>query len=203
MSEKFVVASNNAHKIDEFKRILSSLDIEVISAREAGVDLSSVEETGKSFAANAALKALYTFDRCGLPCIADDSGLCVDALNGRPGIYSARYGGENSTDDDKIALLLAELSKVDEKDRTAYFTCSICCILGENDVIAVEGRCSGSIGFEKIGENGFGYDPVFIVDNGKTFAELTDDEKDLYSHRGNALRKLHRVLEERKDFDLC
>jgi len=203
MSEKYVVASNNANKINEFKRILSSLDIEVISAKEAGVDLSSVEETGRTFAENATIKALYTFDRCGLPCIADDSGLCVDALDGRPGIFSARYGGENSTDDDKIALLLAELSNVEEKDRTAYFTCSICCILGENDIIAVEGRCLGTIGHEKKGDNGFGYDPVFIVDNGKTFAELSDDEKDSYSHRGNALRKLHRVLEERKDFDLC
>lgn len=199
MAQKFVIASNNAHKIDEFKRILSTLDIEVISAKEAGVDFSDVEETGTTFAENSEIKAMYAFEKCGLPCIADDSGLCVDALDGRPGIYSARYGGENSTDDEKIALLLTELKDVKKKDRTAHFNCSICCVLSKEDIITAEGKCEGFIGFEKKGENGFGYDPVFYLENGKTFAELTAEEKDSYSHRGNALRKFYTLLKERKD----
>lgn len=199
MAKKFVIASNNAHKIDEFKRILSTLGIEVISAKEAGVDFSCVEETGATFAENSKIKAMYAFEKSGLPCIADDSGLCVDALNGRPGIYSARYGGENSTDDEKIELLLSELRDVEKKNRTAHFNCSICCVIDKEDIITAEGKCEGFIGFEKKGTNGFGYDPVFYLENGKAFAELTAEEKDSYSHRGNALRKFYILLKERKD----
>ncbi|MBQ2687643.1 MAG: RdgB/HAM1 family non-canonical purine NTP pyrophosphatase [Clostridia bacterium] len=199
MADKFVIASNNAHKIHEFKRILSTLGVEVLSAKEAGVDFSNVEETGETFAENARIKALYAFKECGLPSIADDSGLCVDALNGRPGIYSARYGGENSTDDEKIKLLLSELSNVELKDRTAHFICSICCVISENDIVTVEGKCQGFIGNQKKGKNGFGYDPVFYLDNGKSFAELDSAEKDLFSHRGNALRNFYTLLKERKD----
>ena len=199
MAEKFVIASNNAHKIDEFKRILSPLDIDVISAKEAGVDFSDVEETGLTFAENAKIKALYAFEKSGLPSIADDSGLCVDALDGRPGIYSARYRGENSTDDEKIHLLLSELKDVEKDRRTAHFNCSICCVFAENDVLELEGKCEGFIGFEKKGENGFGYDPIFFLPNGKAFAELKAEEKDIYSHRGNALRKFYTLLKERTD----
>lgn len=201
MAEKFVVASNNAHKIMEFKRILSTLNIEVISAKEAGIDFSDVEETGQTFAENSKIKAMYAYEKCGLPCIADDSGLCVDALNGRPGIYSARYGGEDSTDNEKIQLLLSELSDIEKNDRTAHFICSICCVIDNDDIIDVEGRCEGFIGFEKKGTNGFGYDPVFYLDNGKSFAELSSEEKDFYSHRGNALRNLYCLLKERKDLN--
>lgn len=199
MARKFVIASNNAHKIQEFKRILLPLDIEVVSARDAGVDFSDVEENGTTFSDNAKIKALYAFNACGLPSVADDSGLCVDVLDGRPGIYSARYGGEDSTDDEKINLLLSELDGISESKRTAYFISSICCVMSEDDIIIAEGRCDGSIGFEKKGNNGFGYDPIFYIENGKTFAELTDDEKDSYSHRGNALRKFYDLLKERKD----
>lgn len=199
MAEKFVIASNNAHKINEFKRILSSLDIEVLSAKEAGVDFSNVEETGVTFAENAKIKALYAFEKSGLPSIADDSGLCVDALDGRPGIYSARYGGENSTDDEKIDLLLSELKNIEKENRTAYFNCSICCVFANDDILELEGKCEGYIGFEKKGENGFGYDPIFFLENGKAFAELKAEEKDIYSHRGNALRKFYTLLKERKD----
>ncbi len=201
MAGKFVIASNNVHKIAEFKRITASLGVDVISAKEAGVDFSDVEETGLTFAENSLIKAMYAYEKSGLPSIADDSGLCVDALNGRPGIYSARYGGENSTDDEKINLLLSELANVEKPDRTAYFNCSICCVISKEDVIAVEGKCEGYIGFEKKGENGFGYDPVFYLDNGKAFAELSAEEKDTYSHRGNALREFYTLLKERKDLN--
>lgn len=202
MALKFLVASNNAHKINEFKRIMSALNVEVISAKEAGVDFSSVEETGSTFAENALIKAMYAYEKTKLPSIADDSGLCVDAINGRPGIYSARYGGENSTDSEKIDLLLSELENVNKDDRTAHFNCSICCVINKDDVIAAEGRCEGYIGFEKKGDNGFGYDPVFYLENGKAFAELSADEKDLFSHRGNALRKFYTLLKERKDLNV-
>lgn len=198
-----MIASNNAHKIDEFKRILSPLGINVISARDAGVDFSNVEESGLTFAENAQIKAMYAFEKCSLPCIADDSGLCVDALNGRPGIYSARYAGENSSDTDKINLLLSELKGVAELDRTAHFNCSICCVITADDIIAVEGRCNGYIGFETKGECGFGYDPIFYIPDGKAFAELSAKEKDAVSHRGNALKKLYGILNDRKDDLLC
>ena len=201
MADKFVIASNNAHKVNEFKRILSELDIDVITAKEAGVDFSYVEETGATFAENAEIKAMYAYKECGLPSIADDSGLCVDALDGRPGIYSARYAGENSSDNEKIDLLLSELSDVEESERTAHFICSICCVIDEDNILKAEGRCEGTIGFDKKGENGFGYDPVFYVDNGKSFAELSDNEKDTFSHRGDALRKFYDLLKERKEKD--
>lgn len=199
MARKFVIASNNAHKIQEFKRILLPLDIDVISASEAGVDFSDVEENGATFAENAKIKAMYAYKACGLPSVADDSGLCVDALDGGPGIYSARYGGENSTDDEKMDFLLSELEGVNEADRTAHFISSICCVITEDDVVTAEGRCNGFIGFEKKGDNGFGYDPVFYIDNDTTFAQLTAAEKDLHSHRGNALRMFYNLLKERKD----
>ncbi len=202
MADKFVIASNNPHKIEEFNRILSALDVDVISAKEAGVDFSDVEETGLTFAENSLIKAMYSYDKTGLPSIADDSGLCVDALNGRPGIYSARYGGEDSTDAEKIDLLLSELEDVQKSDRTAHFNCSICCVISKDDVVSAEGKCEGYIGFEKKGENGFGYDPIFYLDSGKAFAELSSEEKDKYSHRGNALRKFYTLLRERKDLNV-
>ncbi len=199
MSEKFLIASNNAHKISEFRRILSALDIEVVSASEACVDFSDVDETGETFAQNSLIKAQYAFENCGLPCIADDSGLCVDALDGRPGVYSARYGGENSTDTDKINLLLSELEGVEEPNRKSRFVCSICCYIDKDDIINVEGTCEGYIGFEPKGDNGFGYDPIFYVESGKSFAELTASEKDAISHRGEALRNLYKLLKDRQE----
>ena len=201
MSTKFVIASNNAHKIQEFKRILSKLNIDVISAKEAGIDFSGVEETGTTFMENSRIKALYAFERCGLPCVADDSGLCVDALDGRPGIYSARFGGENSTDNEKIDLLLSELDGKNKEERSAHFQCSICCVIDKNNIIEAEGRCEGYIGFEKKGENGFGYDPIFYLESGVAFAELTAEGKDKYSHRGKALRKFYSLLEERTEIN--
>lgn len=190
---EFIIATNNKHKVVEIERILSPLGITAVTAGERGIDLGDVEENGATFAANAYLKAKHAFDLCHTPVIADDSGLCVDALGGRPGIYSARYGGHDSSYLDKISLLLGEMQEVPDDRRTAHFTCAVCCILDENTVIEVEGRCEGMIAHEPAGDGGFGYDPVFTV-GGKSFASLSGDEKDQYSHRGNALRKLRDAL---------
>lgn len=192
---KFIIATNNQKKLKELERILNPLGINAVSAKDEGISLDDVEETGITFAENALLKAEAAFKKTGLPSVADDSGLCVDALDGRPGIYSARYAGENATDSDKNNKLLSELKDVPKKDRTAHFTCAICCILPDGEKIEVEGRCEGSIAFEPHGNGGFGYDPIFKYSD-KSYAELSSDEKDSISHRGQALRKLKAELEK-------
>lgn len=192
---KFIIATNNPKKLKELERILNPLGINAVSAKEAGVSLGDVEETGTTFAENAFIKAEAAFKKTGLPAVADDSGLSVDALDGRPGVYSARYGGENATDTDKNNKLLCELKDVPKENRTAHFTCSVCCILPDGQKIEVEGRCDGLIAFEPFGDGGFGYDPVFLCGD-KSYAQLTDSEKDAVSHRGQALRKLKSSLEK-------
>ena len=192
---KFIMATNNAHKVIELSRILLPLDIEVVSAKEAGITLDDVEETGTTFAENAFLKAISAYKKTGMSVVADDSGLCVDALDGRPGVYSARYGGEGATDSEKNAKLLDELRNVDDANRTAHFTSAICCILEDGTRIDVEGICNGKISFEPHGKGGFGYDPIFICGD-KCYAELSGEEKDAISHRGIALRKLKAELEK-------
>ncbi len=186
---EFIIATNNQHKVVEIERILAPLGMTAVTAGERGIDLGNVVEDGDTFRANAYIKAKHAFNLCHSPVIADDSGLCVDALGGRPGVYSARYGGEDASYLDKISLLLDELKDVPDAQRTAHFTCAVCCILDENTIIEVEGRCEGEIAHAPSGEGGFGYDPVFTVD-GRSFACLTAEEKDRYSHRGNALKKL-------------
>ena len=195
---KFIIATNNQKKLKELERILNPLGINAVSAKDEGISLGDVEETGTTFAENAFIKAEAAFKKTGLPSVADDSGLCVDALDGRPGIYSARYAGENATDSDKNSKLLSELKDVPEKDRTAHFTCAICCVLPNGEKIEVEGVCEGSIAFEPHGNGGFGYDPIFKYGD-KSYAELSSDEKDLISHRGKALRKLKAELEKYLD----
>lgn len=190
---KFIMATNNSHKVIELSRILLPLGITVVSAKDAGVTLDDVEETGMTFAENAFLKADAAFKNTGMPVVADDSGLCVDALDGRPGIFSARYGGEGASDSDKNAKLLAELKDIDEDNRTAHFTCAICCILEDGTRIDVEGICNGKIAFEPHGDGGFGYDPIFMCGS-KCYAQLSGEEKDAVSHRGIALRKLKAEL---------
>ena len=192
MSE-FIIATNNKNKVIEIERILSPLGVTAVTAGERGIDLGDVVEDGDSFAANAYIKAKHAFDLCHTPVIADDSGLCVDALGGRPGIYSARYGGEDTSYLDKISLLLQEMKDVPDSERTAHFSCAVCCILDDSTVIEVEGRCEGEIAREPSGDGGFGYDPIFTV-NGRSFASLSAEEKDKYSHRGNALRMLRDAL---------
>ena len=190
---EFVIATNNEKKLFEINRILRPLSICAVTAKEKGIELGEVEENGSTFAENAYIKAINASSKCDCAVIADDSGLCVDALDGRPGIYSARYGGESSPNDKKIQMLLDELTNVEEEKRGAHFTCSICCILKNGRIIKVEDYCYGSIAYEPFGNGGFGYDPIFLV-NGKSFASLSDEEKDALSHRGNALRKLKEEL---------
>lgn len=190
---KFIIATNNAKKLAELERILKPLGIDAISAKDAGVNLDEVEETGETFAENAFLKANAAFEKTGYPAIADDSGLSVDALDGKPGVYSARYAGENATDKDRYLKLLDEMKNIPKEKRNAHFTSSICCIISEKEVIRVEGYCNGEIATEPNGNGGFGYDPVFLFD-GKSFGELTSEEKDKVSHRGEALRKLQTEL---------
>ena len=196
--KEFVIATNNKKKLTEIQRILAPLGIVPVTAGEKGIDLGDVEENGSTFAENAYIKAKAAFDKCGLPVIADDSGLCVDALGGRPGIYSARYGGHDSPYTVKIAMLLDELHGVPVEQRSAHFSCAVCCILKSGEVIAVEGRCDGEIAAAPSGDGGFGYDPVFTV-GGRSFASLSSEEKDRLSHRGDALRKLYQELHSRKE----
>ncbi|MBQ9648038.1 MAG: RdgB/HAM1 family non-canonical purine NTP pyrophosphatase [Oscillospiraceae bacterium] len=195
---KFVLATQNPKKREEMAAILSELGVEIVTEDELGVKVE-VEETGETFGQNAALKAKAVMEATGLPAIGDDSGLCVDALNGAPGIYSARYGGEGLGDKGRCELLLDALHG--KTDRRAHFETVICCVFPDGEWIAARGRCDGTIAFTPMGENGFGYDPLFfITDLRKTFAQLTPEEKAAISHRGNALRafkpKLAKYLAE-------
>lgn len=188
----FVLATNNEHKVIEMKRILNPLGIDAITQKEAGIGID-IEETGKTFEENAFLKAQAVSSACGKPAIADDSGLCVDALDGRPGIYSARYA---ETNEERIMKLLNELEG--EKNRSAKFVSAICCYFSEDDWFCVRGECRGRILLSSKGEGGFGYDPIFSP-NGEelSFAEMTAEMKDSFSHRGKSLKALERKLEER------
>lgn len=192
----FVIATNNSKKRLELDRILNPLGIQAVTAEQAGVDLQEVEETGSTFEENAELKALAACNLSGLPAVADDSGLVVDALDGAPGIYSARYAGENATDADRIAKLLREMQGIPPEERNARFVSAVCCVFPDGRKIIVRGECEGSIGQIPQGNDGFGYDPVFVTESGKTFAELTPQEKDAVSHRGIALRKLAEQLKQ-------
>lgn len=191
---RFLVATHNAKKLRELSRILEPLGIEAITDRELGQPLTEVEETGTTFEENAYLKAASACRETGLPAIADDSGLAVDALDGAPGVYSARYAGENATDAERIAKLLRELEGVPAEKRTAQFVSVVCCVFPDGRTLSVRGECPGRIGFAPRGEGGFGYDPIFEVGD-RTYAELSAEEKDAISHRGNALRKLKTALE--------
>lgn len=189
----FLIATHNMKKRDELQRILSPLGVHVLTADEAGVDLTDVEETGTTFEENALLKARSGCKEGKMPCIADDSGLCVDALDGAPGVYSARFAGEHGNDDKNNKKLLSLLSDVPSEKRTARFVSTVACVFPDGRELVVRGECEGKIGYEKRGENGFGYDPLFYVGE-CTFAEFTPEEKDAVSHRGNALRALVKAL---------
>ncbi len=194
---KFVVATNNEHKLQEIQRILLPLGIEALSQKQAGASVE-VEETGSTFEENAFLKAQAVAKATGLPAVADDSGLAVTALGGRPGIYSARYAGEGASDADRIRKLLKELEACDTQDRSAKFVSAVCCYFSEDDWFCVRGECPGVIAHAPMGEGGFGYDPVFFLpEEGKTFGQLTPQEKDGYSHRGRALRAMQEKLRDR------
>lgn len=186
--KSIILASNNKNKLKEMKEKLQPLGFEVLSQKEAGFDIE-VEETGTTFKENAILKAEAIYAKLKSAVIADDSGLEIDCLNGMPGVYSHRYAGENATDDDRINKVLKEMKNVEDNKRTARFRCLICYIDNKGEKHIFEGVVEGKIATKKQGYNGFGYDPIFICEKGKTFAELSSDEKNEISHRGRAVEK--------------
>lgn len=191
----FILATNNMKKLAEMQRILSPLGINVVTAKMLGKELEDVVEDGETFEDNAKLKARAACKEMNMPAIADDSGLCVDCLDGAPGIFSARFAGEHGNDEKNNDLLLEKLDGVPLEKRTAHYVCAICCTFPDGREIVVRGECPGVIGFERDGHEGFGYDPLFLVD-GKAFGRYTAEEKDKISHRGNALRLLTKELEK-------
>ena len=190
---KYVLATHNPGKLKEMGAILARFGVEVVSPKDLGLTVE-VEETGTTFAENAMLKAKAICAAAQLPAIADDSGLCVDALNGGPGVYSARYGGEGLDDRGRYMLLLNNMRG--QTTRAAHFACAIACAFPNGDTLTAEGRCDGTIAFAPMGEGGFGYDPVFFVpEKAKTFGQLTAEEKSAISHRGRALESFVGKLE--------
>lgn len=179
---ELIIATHNPDKILEFQRILEPLSVRVRTAQ-----LSEVEETGNTFEENARLKAESACRETGLPAVADDSGLAVDALDGAPGVYSARYAGPGAGSEACNRKLLHNLRDIPKRNRTARFVCAICCVFPNGDCITAHGECEGSVAFEEKGEAGFGYDPLFLVGE-KSFGEISGEEKDRISHRGRALR---------------
>ncbi len=191
-----VLASNNQGKLREISQLLEPFGLEIKTAAQAGFT-EDVEETGNTFEANARLKACTVAKALGLPALADDSGLTVDALGGAPGVYSARYAGPGASDTDRSSKLLKELAEVPTDKREAAFVCVMACCLPSGQVLTAEGRLEGRIALEPAGNNGFGYDPVFeLPDRGCTVAQLSAEEKNAISHRGRALRKLAKNLVE-------
>lgn len=195
---KILVASNNKSKIKELNAILGELGVECVSLSDMGIN-AEVEETGSTFFENAKIKAEAFYKIAKIPTISDDSGLEVDALNGEPGVFSARYAGEHGNDDKNNQKLLENLKNVPDDKRTAHFKTVVYLVLDENTFISAEGTVNGFILNEKRGCNGFGYDPLFFSPElKKTFAEATAEEKNAISHRGNAIRSLKKKLEQMK-----
>ena len=190
----FILATKNPNKLKEMQRILMPLGISVKCEADFDFPFDEVEENGTTFEENALLKARSASVQSGLPAIADDSGLCVDALEGEPGVYSARYSDEG-TDEANNIKLLSKLSDVEDDMRTARFVCSVCCYFSEDNYFFVNGKCEGKIAREGHGDGGFGYDPLFIVGD-LSFAEMTAEQKDKCSHRGEAMRLLCDKLKE-------
>lgn len=188
MLSMLVIATRNKNKLREFKEILKDLQIEIKCLDDFGPTPEAIED-GETFDDNAYKKAIHTAKVLGLPAIADDSGLVVEALGGEPGVYSARYAGENATDDDNCNKLLAALKGVE--NRKAHFQCVLSIAVPSGPALTYEGQCNGVIIDDKRGDNGFGYDPIFYFEEfGKSFAELTMDEKNKVSHRGKALAQV-------------
>jgi XTP/dITP diphosphohydrolase len=195
--DKIVLASGNAGKIRELADLLADLDIEVIA--QSAFAIESPEETGTTFVENALLKARYAADQSGLPAVADDSGIVVDALDGRPGVYSARYAGDDASDEDNLDLLLKELVDVPDEARGGGFHCAAALVFpgNQHEPVVVEAAWRGMILRERRGTGGFGYDPVFFdTEAQKTGAEMSREEKNAVSHRGKAFRRLCDLLRE-------
>ncbi len=193
--ERVVLASSNAGKLADFRRLFAGAGFELMSPAELGVTLT-VNESGTTFAENARLKARAAYEATGLPALGDDSGLCVYALGGRPGVLSARYAGPGADDRANNAKLLAELEGV--RDRRAAFVCVLALVLPGGEELVAEGRCEGTIAPAERGTNGFGYDPIFYCEElGATFGEISPEEKNARSHRGAAARSLLAELRRR------
>ena len=194
----FLIATHNMKKREEMSRILKPIGVNVLLAEEVGIELTDAEETGTTFEENAFIKAESGCRESNMPCIADDSGLSIDALDGAPGVYSARYSGGHGNDDKNNELVLKNLEGVPMDKRTARYVAAICCVFPDGRKITVRGECEGKIDTKMTGTGGFGYDPMFLPDayEGRTMAELSADEKDSISHRGKALRLLSKQLEE-------
>ncbi len=194
---KIVLASKNPHKLVEISKITQRFGFELVLQSELGLDIE-VEETGTSFEENSLIKARAVMEATGLPAIADDSGICVDALNGQPGIYSARYGFDDSLDDQgRLQLLLKNTEHVPDGQRQAQFVCVITFVTPEGRVIQARGEVHGQLLRQPAGQGGFGYDPIFYYPPfGKTLAEVSDEEKNRVSHRGVALTILNEKLKE-------
>ena len=194
---KVVLASKNKHKLVEISKITEKFGIELILQSELGVDID-VEETGTTFEENSFIKAEAVMKATGLPALADDSGIAVDALNGEPGVYSARYGFDDPLDDwGRLQLLLKNTEQVPDGRRQAQFVCVITMVTPENQVIQARGEIHGELTRAPRGENGFGYDPIFYYPPfGKTTAEMSPEEKNQVSHRGQALRMFYDKMKE-------
>ncbi|MEM9774953.1 MAG: RdgB/HAM1 family non-canonical purine NTP pyrophosphatase [Chloroflexota bacterium] len=194
--KKLLIATGNSGKVKEFAEMMDSLQVEWLGQKDTGYDLD-VEETGQTFTENAILKATQWGKLAGYITLADDSGLEVDALNGEPGLYTARYGGPGLTHQQRYKLLLENLKDIPESERMAQFRCVIAVANGDGEVLTTaEGVCPGRITFEPRGTNGFGYDPVFMPNGwgGKTMAELEPGQKHPISHRGQAIKALEPFL---------
>ncbi|MEG1050411.1 MAG: RdgB/HAM1 family non-canonical purine NTP pyrophosphatase [Oscillospiraceae bacterium] len=190
----FAVATNNQKKLAEIQRILDNFGHTAKTLKELDISVE-IEETGTTFCENAIIKAKTICEICHMPTISDDSGLEVDALGGAPGVYTARYAGENPTDGENIDKLLANLQGVPQEKRTARFVSAVCLYLPNGEHTQCLGRCEGWIGFERIGEGGFGYDPIFMVGD-TSYSQMTNQQKDKISHRGIALNQLQKHIEK-------
>ena len=194
--QQLIIASNNEGKLREFRKLLEPFGFDVISMRQAGFNDEIIED-GDTFEENAHIKARAVYEATGLPTIADDSGLEIDFLNGAPGIYSARYAGENATDRERCEKVLEEMHDVARPLRDARFVCSIYFIYNDEDEYSVNGTVEGYIGDELIGDNGFGYDPIFMIDDDESMATIAEEEKNKISHRAKAFEKLSNILKEK------
>ena len=198
MSVQLVLATRNAKKLAELDRLLAGagLDVEILGSAVFS-DLPEIEETGSTFAENSLIKARAVAAHTGLIAIADDSGLCVDALNGQPGIYSARWAGQGATDESNVDLVLEQIREVEPARRTAHFACAAALVLPSGEEYVVQGQVNGVLLTQRRGVGGFGYDPIFLPDGFDiTTAEMTSEQKDAISHRGQAMRALVLVIQE-------
>ncbi len=195
--EELIIATKNKGKMKDFKGLFDPLGIEVSSLLDLSKPVDDIEETGTTFEENAAIKAEAICEKFGTPVIADDSGIEIDALNGAPGVYSARYAGEDKDDKANLEKVLTEMQNVSQAERTGRFVCVLAIAQPGQKTIFKRGECEGTIGFQAIGKNGFGYDPIFYpTGSAKTMAEMTPQEKNQISHRKKALDKIENWVKQ-------